>query len=156
MIDPITTQIHQQQTNKHTQLHCPNQCTIPSSDIENSTAATTANKNTVGSATSQQQASTETIHKALAQASAVAEFTVPPDCQANGRTIHLDAIGSLGANTLNFTDLGGSPYEGPPGTPHSVGMDAGVPDAPHTPKYLDGGTTTIPNKSAFVELQQHG
>ncbi|XP_037926632.1 homeotic protein distal-less isoform X2 [Hermetia illucens] len=34
-------------------------------------------------------------------------------------------------------------------------MDA--PDAPHTPKYLDGGTTTtMPGKSAFVELQQHG
>ncbi|XP_037043624.1 homeotic protein distal-less isoform X2 [Bradysia coprophila] len=33
-------------------------------------------------------------------------------------------------------------------------MDA--PDAPHTPKYLDGGATTIPGKSAFVELQQHG
>ncbi|CAD7014419.1 unnamed protein product [Ceratitis capitata] len=39
-------------------------------------------------------------------------------------------------------------------------MDA--PDAPHTPKYMDGGTTTtgtpgvqIPGKSAFVELQQH-
>lgn len=66
--------------------------------------------------------------------------------------IHLDKVASLGANTLNFTDLG-SPYEGPPGTPHS-GMDA--PDAPHTPKYLDGGATTIPGKSAFVELQQHG
>ncbi|XP_037941217.1 homeotic protein distal-less-like [Teleopsis dalmanni] len=37
-------------------------------------------------------------------------------------------------------------------------MDA--PDAPHTPKYMDGGTTTtvpgnMPGKSAFVELQQH-
>lgn len=67
-------------------------------------------------------------------------------------------MASIGANTLNFTDLG-SPYEGPPSTPQS-GMDA--PDAPHTPKYMDGGTTTtgtpgaqIPGKSAFVELQQH-
>uniref|UniRef100_A0A182IKW0 Uncharacterized protein n=1 Tax=Anopheles atroparvus TaxID=41427 RepID=A0A182IKW0_ANOAO len=34
-------------------------------------------------------------------------------------------------------------------------MDA--PDAPHTPKYIDGGATaTAPGKSAFVELQQHG
>ncbi|EDS43686.1 conserved hypothetical protein [Culex quinquefasciatus] len=43
-------------------------------------------------------------------------------------------------------------------------MDA--PDAPHTPKYIDGGVTGggggggggggIPGKSAFVELQQHG
>ncbi|XP_023037897.1 homeotic protein distal-less isoform X1 [Drosophila tropicalis] len=40
-------------------------------------------------------------------------------------------------------------------------MDA--PDAPHTPKYMDGGSTAssitpgvnIPGKSAFVELQQH-
>ncbi|EDW04535.1 GH23479 [Drosophila grimshawi] len=41
-------------------------------------------------------------------------------------------------------------------------MDA--PDAPHTPKYMDGGSTSaasitpgvqIPGKSAFVELQQH-
>ncbi|XP_039482725.1 homeotic protein distal-less isoform X1 [Drosophila santomea] len=40
-------------------------------------------------------------------------------------------------------------------------MDA--PDAPHTPKYMDGGNTAasvtpginIPGKSAFVELQQH-
>jgi hypothetical protein len=32
-------------------------------------------------------------------------------------------------------------------------MDA--PDAPHTPKYLDGGAM-MANKSAFVELQQHG
>jgi len=66
-------------------------------------------------------------------------------------------VASIGANTLNFTDLG-SPYEGPPSTPQS-GMDA--PDAPHTPKYIDGGstqtqTTTAPGKSAFVELQQHG
>uniref|UniRef100_A0A182MRE8 Uncharacterized protein n=1 Tax=Anopheles culicifacies TaxID=139723 RepID=A0A182MRE8_9DIPT len=62
-------------------------------------------------------------------------------------------VASIGANTLNFTDLG-SPYEGPPSTPQS-GMDA--PDAPHTPKYIDGGATaTAPGKSAFVELQQHG
>lgn len=61
-------------------------------------------------------------------------------------------MATLSANTLNFTDLG-SPYEGPPGTPQSA-MDA--PDAPHTPKYLDGGTTTPGSKSAFVELQQHG
>lgn len=69
-------------------------------------------------------------------------------------------MASIGANTLNFTDLG-SPYEGPPSTPQS-GMDA--PDAPHTPKYMDGGVTAaitsgagpnIPGKSAFVELQQH-
>jgi homeobox protein DLX2 len=34
-------------------------------------------------------------------------------------------------------------------------MDA--PDAPHTPKYIDGGATNNPSgKSAFVELQQHG
>uniref|UniRef100_A0A1B0D789 Distal-less n=3 Tax=Phlebotominae TaxID=7198 RepID=A0A1B0D789_PHLPP len=33
-------------------------------------------------------------------------------------------------------------------------MDA--PDAPHTPKYIDGGAATAPGKSAFVELQQHG
>jgi homeobox protein DLX2 len=34
-------------------------------------------------------------------------------------------------------------------------MDA--PDAPHTPKYIDGGATgNAPGKSAFVELQQHG
>lgn len=73
--------------------------------------------------------------------------------QIKSATIHLEKVASVGANTLNFTDLG-SPYEGPPGTPHS-GMDA--PDAPHTPKYLDGGaTTTLPGKSAFVELQQHG
>lgn len=93
----------------------------------------------------------------------------------------LDKVASIGANTLNFTDLG-SPYEGPPSTPQS-GMDA--PDAPHTPKYMDGGSTAsitpgagsggpgggggpggpggpagptggnIPGKSAFVELQQH-
>jgi len=71
----------------------------------------------------------------------------------------LDKVASIGANTLNFTDLG-SPYEGPPSTPQS-GMDA--PDAPHTPKYMDGGNTAasvtpginIPGKSAFVELQQH-
>ncbi|XP_031629881.1 homeotic protein distal-less isoform X2 [Contarinia nasturtii] len=33
-----------------------------------------------------------------------------------------------------------------------------TPDVPHTPKYLDGGTvaTAASNKSAFVELQQHG
>lgn len=79
-------------------------------------------------------------------------------------------MASIGANTLNFTDLG-SPYEGPPSTPQS-GMDA--PDAPHTPKFMDGGSTTtsgagggggggggggvagnLPGKSAFVELQQH-
>jgi hypothetical protein len=60
-------------------------------------------------------------------------------------------VASIGDDTLNFTDLG-SPYEGPPSTPQS-GMDA--PDAPHTPKYLDGGAM-MANKSAFVELQQHG
>lgn len=50
----------------------------------------------------------------------------------------------------------GSPYEGPPGTPHSGIMD--TPDAPHTPKYLDSGSiaAVAANKSAFVELQQHG
>lgn len=59
-----------------------------------------------------------------------------------------EKVASIGANTLNFTDLGSqSPYEGggPPSTPHS-GMDA------------DGNAAlpTAPNKSAFVELQQHG
>lgn len=71
----------------------------------------------------------------------------------SGSNIYLDKVATVGANTLNFTDLG-SPYEGTPGTPHSGIMD--TPDAPHTPKYLDGGATTAPNKSAFVELQQHG
>lgn len=67
--------------------------------------------------------------------------------------IRFEKVASIGANTLNFTDLG-SPYEGPPSTPQS-GMDA--PDAPHTPKYIDGGATgNAPGKSAFVELQQHG
>lgn len=35
-----------------------------------------------------------------------------------------------------------------------------TPDVPHTPKYLDGGAVAAAaaatNKSAFVELQQHG
>ena len=59
-------------------------------------------------------------------------------------------MASIGANTLNFTDLGSqSPYEGggPPSTPHSAaaGMDG------------DGNAALpAPNKSAFVELQQHG
>lgn len=67
--------------------------------------------------------------------------------------IRFEKVASLGANILNFTDIG-SPYEGPPSTPQS-GMDA--PDAPHTPKYIDGGATgNAPGKSAFVELQQHG
>lgn len=70
-----------------------------------------------------------------------------------GPNIYLDKVASVGANTLNFTDLG-SPYEGPPGTPHSGIMD--TPDASHTPKYMDGGAAAAPGKSAFVELQQHG
>lgn len=66
-------------------------------------------------------------------------------------------MASIDANTLNFTDLG-SPYEGPSSTPHSGIMD--TPDAPHTPKYIDGGAAAAAaaaaqNKSAFVELQQH-
>lgn len=70
-------------------------------------------------------------------------------------TIYLDTVASISANTLNFTDLG-SPYEGPPSTPHSGIMD--TPDVAHTPKYMDGSTISSapPNKSAFVELQQHG
>lgn len=66
--------------------------------------------------------------------------------------ICFEKVASLGANTLNFTDLG-SPYEGGPSTPQS-GMDA--PEAPHTPKYGMDGATGNPGKSAFVELQQHG
>lgn len=64
-------------------------------------------------------------------------------------------MATISSNTLNFTDLG-NPYEGNPETPHSGIMD--TPDVPHTPKYLDGGTvaTAATNKSAFVELQQHG
>lgn len=70
----------------------------------------------------------------------------------SGVKIRFEKVASIGANTLNFTDLG-SPYEGPPSTPQS-GMDA--PDAPHTPKYGMDGATGNPGKSAFVELQQHG
>lgn len=99
-------------TTTKTQLHCPNQCTITSSDIYNTTAATTTNKNTVGSATSQQPSNNHPQSARTSQRCGRVHGSTGLPSKRPHHTFRRDRL--VGRQHAELYGSGGEPLRGPP------------------------------------------